>query len=118
MDQELLGSWDLPEDRDVVVTIDKCIGGELTGLGGKKSKKPVVTFVGKEKKMVFNVTNCKAVAGMYGNHVEKWAGKRISLYVTTTRDPSSGGEVPCIRVRPKVPADGKESPAPAETGEI
>lgn len=111
MDQELLGSWDLPEDKDVVVTIAKVIGGELTGLGGKKSRKPVVTFVGKEKKMVFNVTNCKAVAGMYGNHVEKWEGKRIALYVSTTRDPSSGGDVPCIRVRPQVPAS---KPAPAE----
>lgn len=114
MDQELLGSWDLPEDRDVVVTIAKVIGGELTGLGGKKSKKPVVTFVGKEKKMVFNVTNCKAVAGMYGNHVEKWEGKLVSLYVTTTRDPSSGGEVPCIRVRPQIPAGKTSAPATAE----
>ena len=116
MDQELLGSWDLPDDRDVVVTIAKVIGGELTGLGGKKSKKPVVTFAGKEKKMVFNVTNCKAVAGMYGNHVEKWEGKRIALYVSTTRDPSSGGDVPCIRVRPQVPSQ-KSAPAEEDSGE-
>lgn len=109
MDNELLGAWDLPEDRDVTVTIAKVIGGELTGIGGKKSKKPVVTFVGKEKKMVFNVTNCKAAAGMYGNHVEKWEGKKVSLYVSTARDPAGGPDVPCIRIRPTVPA-AKQDP--------
>ena len=105
MDNELLGAWDLPEDRDVVVTIAKVMGGDLVGIGGKKSKKPVVTFVGKEKKMVFNVTNCKALAGMYGNHVEKWEGKKIALYTSTARDPSGGPDVPCIRVRPTIPPD-------------
>ena len=103
MDNELLGAWDLPEDRDVTVTIAKVVGGDLVGIGGKKSKKPVVTFVGKEKKMVFNVTNCKALAGMYGNHVEKWEGKKISLYTSTARDPNGGPDVPCIRVRPTIP---------------
>ncbi len=111
MDNELLGAWDLPEDRDVVVTISKVVGGDLVGIGGKKSKKPVVTFVGKEKKMVFNVTNCKALAGMYGNHVEKWEGKKISLYTATARDPNGGPDVPCIRVRPTIPAAKEESAA-------
>ena len=119
MDHELLGAWDLPEDRDVVVEIERVAGGELTAMGGKKNKRPVVTFKGKHKKMVFNVTNCKAVAGMYGYHVEKWTGKRIALYVTTTRDPNGGGEVPCIRVRPQVPGNSSSPPieksrAPAE----
>lgn len=110
-DRDYLGAWDLPEDRDVVVTIERAAGGELTGNGGKKAKKPIISFVGKEKKFVCNVTNAKAIATMYGNHVEKWAGKRISLYVSTTRDPSGGGDVPCIRVRPQVPASNKAAPA-------
>lgn len=108
-DRDYLGSWDLPENKDVAVTIDKAIGGELTGVGGKKSKKPIITFVGKEKKFVCNVTNAKAIAGMYGNHVEKWAGKRIALYVSTTRDPATGGDIPCIRVRPQAPAGKADS---------
>jgi hypothetical protein len=109
-DRDYLGSWDLPENKDVAVTIDKVIGGELTGLGGKKAKKPIISFVGKDKRMICNKTNAKAIAGMYGNHVEKWAGKRIALYVSTTRDPSTGGDIPCIRVRPKAP-EGKQEPA-------
>jgi hypothetical protein len=115
-DRDYLGSWDLPEGRDVVVTIEKCVGGELTGNGGKKAKKPVISFVGKDKKFVCNVTNAKAIAGMYGNQVEKWAGKRITLYVSTTRDPSTGGDIPCIRVRPQAPAAASSSAA-APAGE-
>lgn len=103
-DRDYLGSWDLPEDKDVVVTIENVKGGELTGQGGRKSKKPIIAFAGKEKKMICNKTNAKAIAGIYGVHVEKWVGKKITLYVSTTRDPSTGGDVPCIRVRPQAPA--------------
>jgi hypothetical protein len=114
-DRDYLGSWDLPENKDVVVTIERAVGGELTGNGGKKAKKPIISFVGKEKKFVCNVTNAKAIATMYGNHVEKWAGKRIALYVSTTRDPSTGGDIPCIRVRPQAPAPSSPTQqAPAE----
>ena len=109
-DRDYIGSWDLPENKDITVTIEVVKGGELLTVGGKKNKKPIVSFVGKEKKFVCNVTNAKTIAGMYGNHVEKWAGQKISLYVSTTRDPSTGGDIPCIRVRPQAPA-GKVVPA-------
>lgn len=103
-DKEFLGAWDLP-DRDVVVTISAAGGGELTGVGGRKTKKPVITFVGKEKKMAINATNGKAIAGMYGTYVQDWVGKRVALYKTTTQ---MGGEtMECIRIRPQIPAAGK-----------
>lgn len=109
-DRDYLGSWDLPENKDVTVTISAVAGGELVGSGGKKSKKPVISFAGKDKKFVCNVTNAKAIAGMYGNQVEEWKGKRITLYVSTTRDPATGNDIPCIRVRPRVPAAAASSP--------
>ena len=114
-DRDYLGSWDLPEDRDVIVTISNVKGGELVQPGGRKNKKPIVSFEGKEKKFVCNKTNAKAIAGMYGNHVEKWVGKKIALYVSTTRDPSTGGDIPCIRVRPQAPASRTTSPSPASS---
>ena len=40
---------------------------------------------------------------MYGNYVEKWVGKKITLYVSTTRNPDGTGDVECIRIRPTVP---------------
>lgn len=101
-DAEYLGSWDLPPGKDVTVTIEKVFSAELNN-GRSKNKKPVIKFVGKEKKFVANKTNAKAIAGMYGNMVEDWCGKRIALYVTQTRDPSTGGEIDCLRVRPTVP---------------
>jgi hypothetical protein len=103
-DRDYLGSFDLPEDKDIVVTIEDVKGGELVGTGGRKSKKPIISFVGKEKKFVCNKPNSKTIAALYGNHVEKWAGKKIALYVGQTRDPSTGGEIACIRIRPQAPA--------------
>jgi hypothetical protein len=102
-DKDYLGSWDLPPGRDVTVTIESVKGAELIAVGGKKNKKPVLSFVGKEKKFVCNVTNAKAIAAMYGNYVEAWKGKRITLFVSQTRDPSTGGDIDCLRVRPQMP---------------
>lgn len=102
-DKEYLGSWDLPPGRDVTVTIESVKGAELDNGKGKKNKKPVIKFVGKEKKFISNVTNSNAIAGMHGPMVEDWSGKKIALYITQTRDPSSGSQIDCIRVRPTVP---------------
>lgn len=110
-DKEFLGSWDIPADRDIIVTIESVKGAELVAIGGKKNKKPVLAFVGKEKKFVCNVTNAKAIAGMYGVYVEAWKGKRIALFVTQTRDPSTGREIDCLRVRPTAPAAKKQEAA-------
>ena len=111
-DKDYIGSWDLPPGKDATVTIDKVVAGELDNGKGKKNKKPIISFVGKEKKFVSNVTNSKTIAGMYGNMTEEWIGKRITLYVTQTRDPSTGGEIDCIRVRPKVPTSKAQDAAP------
>jgi hypothetical protein len=93
----------------VVVTIERVTGGEVTGDGGKKNKKPICKFVGKEKKLALNVTNCKTIAALYGNDTNDWAGKRIALYPTTT-NAKSGETVECIRVRPREPAAPRPSP--------
>ncbi len=108
-DREYLFAFDL-HGKDVTVTIDRVTAGELTALGGRKSKKPLCFFrEGKEKKpLAMNSTNCKTVAAMYGNDTDDWIGKRITLYPTTTT--MAGETVECIRVRPKIP-DGKAGAA-------
>lgn len=100
-DKDYLGAWDIP-DRDITLTIASAVGGELTGQGGRKSKKPILKFEKTEKAMALNATNGKIIAGMYGVHVEQWAGKRVTLYKTTTQ--MGGDTVECIRVRPQIPA--------------
>ena len=101
-DRDYLGSFDL-QGRDVTVTISKVVGGQLTAQGGRKSKKPICYFDGKEKGLICNKTNSKTIASMYGNYVEAWVGKRITLYVSTTNNPDGSGSVECIRIRPTVP---------------
>lgn len=117
-DREYMYAFDLA-GRDVTVTIERVAAGELTALGGRKSKKPLCWFrEGKEKKpLALNSTNCRTIAALYGNETENWIGKRITLYPTTTS--MAGETVDCIRVRPSVPADkaAKQTTAPADPAE-
>jgi hypothetical protein len=64
---------------------------------------------GSEKGFALNSTNGKTIAALYGNHVEKWAGKKITLYKSMTRNPQGDGEVECIRVRPTAPTGSDSS---------
>ena len=113
-DRDYIGAWDLPRGQDIPVTIARVEAGTLVAPGGRKSKKPVVYFEGKEKGFALNKTNAKAIAGMYGNDTAKWLGRRIAIYSTTT---SFGGDtVDCIRVRPTPPKSNKVTAnADAET---
>jgi hypothetical protein len=98
-DRDYIGSWDLA-GRDVVVEIEGVKQGELSN-GKQKNKKPILSMVGKEKKLALNKTMCLSIAGMYGNDTRKWVGKFITLYPTTT---TFGRQtVDCIRVRESVP---------------
>lgn len=103
------------QGKDCSVTIRSIRLQEVVGTGGKKNKKAVITFDGKEKAAVFGVTCLKAIAGIYGDDYEHWIGKRITLYPTTTE--ASGATVGTIRVRPTAPAAprGRQQQAPAET---
>ena len=118
MDRDYIFAFDL-NGKDVTVTIARVEAGTLNGSSGRKAKKPVVFFEGKEKGLALNSTNCKTVAKLYGNYTEKWIGKQITIYPTTTE--MAGETVECIRVRPTAPrrdakaSNGKpapQSPAP------
>lgn len=115
-DQPYVGAWDL-NGKDVTVVISKVTGGEVMGDGGRKSRKLILHFEGKDKPMVCNKTNGKTIAALYGNDAGEWAGKAITLYPTTT---TMGSETKdCIRVRPRVPAvrSTRPSSSPARASE-
>lgn len=100
-DKAYIYAYDL-EGREVTVTIESVVGGTLVGTGGTKNKKPVVKFKGTEKGLALNITNASVIAGMYGGFdSEKWIGKRITLYPTTTTFGSQ--TVECIRIRNVIP---------------
>lgn len=99
-EKEYLFAFDL-DGREVTVTIDRCVGGEIVGENGRKSKKPMLHFVGKKKKLALNRTNGATIAALYGVRTEAWAGKSITLYPTTTT--FGKDTVECIRVKPMAP---------------
>jgi hypothetical protein len=100
-DKEYLYAYDL-EGKEVTVTIERVKGGTLVGTGGKSNKKPIVHFKGASKGLALNITNARVIAQLYGGFdSEKWIGKRITLYPTTTTFGSQ--TVDCIRIRNSVP---------------
>lgn len=100
-DKEHFYAYDL-DGRERTLEIARVVSGELTGEKNRKSKKPMVSFVGEQKKLALNKTNGKVIAKMYGKDTETWVGEFITIYPTTTE---FGGEtVDCIRVRPERPS--------------
>jgi len=96
---DFIGAYWLPPGEDVTVTLDYVVREVITGTGGKKEECTVAHLQG-VKPFILNATNCKTIAKLYGNYIEDWAGKQITLFATTTK---MGGEtVECLRIRPKV----------------
>lgn len=90
--------------RDCNVVVAKVTRGEYPDHENPQRKifKPDLHFVGKEKPLGLNSTNARAIAKLIGtNDTDKWTGKVITIYPTTTR--AFGEEHECIRIRPKLP---------------
>ena len=98
-DKDFLYAFNLDGDR--TLEISSVSRGEVTGENNRKSKKPILTFVGEAKKLALNKTNGKIVSKLYSKETESWIGKRITIYPTTTT--FGPDTVDCIRVRPAVP---------------
>lgn len=99
-DKEFLYAFDL-DGRDVTLQIERVQAGEVSGEQGRKSKKPIVKFTGKDKKLAVNKTNGKIIAKLYGTNTDDWINQWVTLYPTTTA--FGGDTVECIRVRPNRP---------------
>src|SRR5450432_880147 len=82
-DREYLGAWDVA-GRDYTLEIVRVTADELTGEGGRKTRKPVLHFKDAKKGLALNKTNSRIIAGMYGNDTRAWIGKRVTLFATTT----------------------------------
>lgn len=102
---DYLGAYSLPNGEDATVTIDYVQTEEITGAQGKKEHCTVARLVN-QKPMILNVTNSKSIAKLYGPFIEDWAGKKITLYATTTK--LAGDVVECLRIRPSVAVFAKK----------
>ena len=108
MDRDFIFAFDL-NGKDVTVTIARVEAGQLTGSGGRKAKKPIVYFEGKEKGLALNATNAKTIAALYGNYTEKWVGESITSFGSR-----SGGRRPDAARNSRV-ASTRRSIAPMRT---
>lgn len=101
---DYLKASDLPR-RKVPVTIALC---ELVEFDD--GNKLVLSFEGKDKRLVLNKTNAASIAAALGDDAHDWVGREIAIFPTVTQ--FQGQSVPCIRVEVAPPAadEGDEIP--------
>lgn len=101
MDKNYLGSWDIPDEDDLILTIASVEQNEVQNQQGKEIKL-TLHFVEDYKPLIMNSTNCERINSAYGSpKVEDWVGKRIAL--TTEKVPAFGSVKDAVRIRPYAP---------------
>ena len=124
LDANFIYAGDL-DGKEVMLTIDRVSpAGTVKRADGRLIDKPTVYFKETGRGLVMCKTNMRRVQLAHGNEMDRWPGKKIAIYPTTTEIATSAAEqagcailatkgrmstVPCIRV--KVPAGLYEPPA-------
>jgi hypothetical protein len=99
---DYLGAYSLEPGKDMTLTISKIVREVVKGEGGKKEECTVAYFVEKQKPMILNRTNQKTISKIHATpYIEDWAGKKITVYATTTK--VAGDIVECLRIREIAP---------------
>jgi hypothetical protein len=97
---DYIGAYSL-DGQDLIVEIERVTVQRVRGEGGKEEDCTVAILKG-QKPFIINRTNAKTITKIYGTpYIEEWAGKKITLYPTTTK--VAGEIVECLRIRPLVP---------------
>lgn len=105
---DYIGAYSLDEGRDLTVQITQVRRDIVVGTGGKKEE-CTIAYLNGNKPLILNNTNSKTIAKLYGPYIEDWAGKKITLFATTTK--LAGDTVECLRVRPLMPKTDTEEAA-------
>lgn len=102
MDKSFLGSWDVPDGGDLILTIDHVSRDDVQNEKGHE-KKMALHFKERDyKPMICNTTNAKAISKAYGStKVEDWENKKIAIYKATIS--AFGQTQECLRVREYAP---------------
>ena len=102
-DPNYLGEAEFQEGEEKILTIKGVNQAETIMTAEGRSQKAVLHFMEKEKPMILNVTNSKAIQKVVGSpFFEDWPGNTIQLYI----DPNVrafGEIVSAVRVRPRKP---------------
>jgi hypothetical protein len=92
------------QDRSVPVTMSHVALEDV----GDSERKPVLYFQGKNKGLVLNKTNSRAIAGVYGDDTDHWDGKSLVLFPAMVD--FRGDQVEAIRVRAPRQKDTSKQP--------
>ena len=87
-----LGHWDVPENGDLVLTIDKIYEEDIKNERGTE-RKPVMYFKERGyKPMVVNKTNNDTITALHGRRTaaNTWEGKKIALYAASVPRSADG----------------------------
>ena len=104
---EYMGSYSLPDGKDVILTIKETRKEKVTGTAGKKEDCFVCYFEESDKPMILNRTNCKTIERVYKSpFIEDWAGLRVQIGIDTVS--AFGESVEALRVRNIKPAPLKK----------
>jgi hypothetical protein len=104
---DYLGSYSLPDGRDVVLTIKSTKKEKVVGQNGKKEECFVCVFTEQGsidwiKPMILNRTNCKTITKLYGTpYIEEWAGKKVQIGIE--RVSAFGDLTDALRIRNVIP---------------
>jgi len=100
---DYMGSYSLPDGKDVILTIKETRKEKVTGPAGKKEDCFVCYFVESDKPMILNRTNCKTIEKIYKSpFIEDWPGLRVQLGIDTVS--AFGESVEALRIRNVKPA--------------
>lgn len=98
MDKFFLGSWDVPDGGDLILTVDYVTRDDVKNEKGSERKMTLHFKERDYKPMICNTTNAKAISKAYGStKVEDWENKKISIYKATIS--AFGQTQECLRVR-------------------
>lgn len=101
-----LGSYSLPDGKDIILTIKEMKKETVAGFDGKKDDCLIAYFVESVKPMIVNKTNCKTITKVLGTpFIEEWQGKKIQIGTTNIK--AFGELTDTLRVRNFTPKESR-----------
>lgn len=95
-----LASEDLDGLGEIALTVEKVIQFKDEPMqDGRKMSGYALMFAGKERGLVLNATNRKAMVAAYGAKVVAWKGKEIMLFVQDGVKSPKGGTCKGLRIK-------------------
>lgn len=96
-----LGHWDLPENQDLIVTIESAKWEEVKNpIINKSEAKRVIRFKEDVKPFICNQGNAQSIIKSTGvKYMEDSQGQKIQLYVGSHFDRINKENIDCIRIR-------------------